>query len=544
MNWRIQTVIITFLLVFFIGNKHTHGNASNTNRGTMPRAQTAVIENEEFAAVFTTRGAALQSLTMKNPRYVETPRNWVTGQRDKLSKTRLPVDLVTTNVRDFELYAPLVFKTLDRDGIDFQPWNFEIQKATKNRVDFRYKQKGVPIVIYKKFELDKVKKQYQIWLTIRVENIGRKDFRFRGVISGHGYQHKTEADGSLFSKPPNLLRGICRYEDVTKNLPWNDKDWNHPFLAKHNIRFVGVQTDYFLSAMIPADDIPVSCSVSKSLDAPKRYPSHDSQPWGHVTAELRFAEVVLRPGESKVFRVKNYFGPKRYQLLRSAGHGLDTSVDFGILRPICQVLLRLLIIFQSFVVNWGLAIILLTIALKTALMPLAHRSLKASERIKTLKPELDRINEKFKNDAQGKQQATMALYKKHKVNPLAGCLPTLAQMPIWVALYTTLRTSPELHRAPLWGWITDLSSSDPYFITPIIMGGLLFIQQRFTPAMGDTTQQRILKYVMPIMFTGLMLFWPSGLALYAIVNSLLSIAHLAFVRRRFIDDEDSTTPSE
>jgi YidC/Oxa1 family membrane protein insertase len=196
------------------------------------------------------------------------------------------------------------------------------------------------------------------------------------------------------------------------------------------------------------------------------------------------------------------------------------------------VLLGLLFAFQSVVVNWGVAIILLTLVVKIALMPLTHRSFKSAERMKALKPEIDKINEKYKDDAQAKQQATMALYKQNKVNPLGGCLPTLLQMPIWFALYRTLRMSPELYRAPFFGWISDLSSPDPYFVTPIVMGALMFLQQRFTPMTGDSAQAKMMMYIMPIMFTAMMLFLPSGLTLYILVNTVLSIVHQVYIHRR------------
>jgi YidC/Oxa1 family membrane protein insertase len=126
----------------------------------------------------------------------------------------------------------------------------------------------------------------------------------------------------------------------------------------------------------------------------------------------------------------------------------------------------------------------------------------------------------------------MALYKRNKVNPLGGCLPTLLQMPIWFALFRTLRASPELYRADFFGWIHDLSSPDPYYITPVVMGGMMFLQQRFTPMAGDSAQAKMMMYFMPIMFTGFMLFLPSGLTLYILVNTVLSIAHQAIIHRR------------
>jgi YidC/Oxa1 family membrane protein insertase len=178
------------------------------------------------------------------------------------------------------------------------------------------------------------------------------------------------------------------------------------------------------------------------------------------------------------------------------------------------------------------AIILLTVLVKVVLMPLTHKSFQSAEKMKALKPEIDKINEKFKDDAAAKQKETMAMYKQHKVNPLGGCLPSLLQMPIWFALYSTLRASPELYRAPFFGWIQDLSNPDPYFVTPVIMGAAMFVQQKFTPMMGDSAQAKMMLYFMPIMFSAMMLFLPSGLTLYILVNTVLSIAHQLYIHRR------------
>jgi YidC/Oxa1 family membrane protein insertase len=471
---------------------------------------------------------------LKDPQYLEAPRQWDTGLRNEDAEKYVPVDLVTTNVGNFELSAPLRLEFYQSEGLEalLPAADFEILEQTEKKAVFRYAQPGVPAVVFKKFEVDPNSSPFQIWLTVRVTNTGEDKIRFHAGVSQHGYQHKTEAEGGMLSKQPNLLQGICRFGDETKAFPWNKDDLEQPFSGIGDIGFVGVETNFFLSAMIPDGDIPASCYLKKILDNKKLYQNFEMQPWGHVVADLRFSEVELGPGESKVFRVKNYLGPKRYRLLQSIGHGLKTSVDFGWLSPICQVLLGLLFAFQSVVVNWGVAIILLTLVVKIALMPLTHRSFKSAERMKALKPEIDKINEKYKDDAQAKQQATMALYKQNKVNPLGGCLPTLLQMPIWFALYRTLRMSPELYRAPFFGWISDLSSPDPYFVTPIVMGALMFLQQRFTPMTGDSAQAKMMMYIMPIMFTAMMLFLPSGLTLYILVNTVLSIVHQVYIHRR------------
>jgi YidC/Oxa1 family membrane protein insertase len=514
--------------------KEVHLEVSRKTRGERAEAVLATLETEEFKAVFSTHGGVLKSLTLKNPQYVESPRDWTTGLRNEETEDFVPVDMVTTNTKAFELSAPLRFKVYESKGLEalLPDADYKIEQQTKNSVRFRLDQPGLPVTIVKKFELDEKSQPFQLWLTIRVTNHSDSQVSFRSGVIQHGYQHETEATGSIFSKQPNLLNGYCYYGDELAAFPWNDDDLATPFSGIGQIGFVGVGTNYFLAAMVPSSETKASCYLANVLDNRGLYPTPEAQPWGHITAELRFAEVDLSPGESKAFQIKNYLGPKRFRLLQSLGNSVEKSVDFGWFAPICQVLLSMLFFFQGVFGNWGVSIILLTVVVKMVLMPLTHRSFKSAEKMKALKPEVDKINEKFKDNAQEKQAAIMALYKQQGVNPLGGCLPTLLQMPIWFGLFRMLRASPELYRAPFFGWIQDLSSPDPYFVTPIVMGAAMFIQQRFTPMTGDAAQAKMMLYFMPIMFTGMMLFLPSGLTLYILVNTVLSIAHQMYIHGR------------
>lgn len=497
-------------------------------RGERPEDKRVVIENADFRAEFSTRGGTLAAVALKDPQYLEPPRDWNTGLRDE-SVDPVPVDLVTTNTRDYERFNPLRFDILSGLEGMLAESDYEIVEQNEQRVVFRYAQSGQPVTIYKKFELDPKNAPYQVWMTIRVVNTSTEKVVFRAGVSQHGYQHQAEAAGGMFSKPPNLLQGICRAGEDTYVKPWIDSDLaNTPYSGIGDVSFAGVETNYFLSAMVPSKEVPVSCHVSAVVHEGQS----ESEKWGRVVSELRFAETELEAGQAQIYRIKNYLGPKQYRLLQATGYHLEKSVDFGWFWPICQVMLTILFYFQSLVSNWGVAIILLTVLVKVVLMPLTHKSFQSAEKMKALKPEIDKLNEKFKDDPAAKQKETMALYKQNKVNPLGGCLPSLLQMPIWFALYSTLRASPELYRAPFFGWIQDLSSPDPYFVTPVIMGAAMYVQQKFTPMMGDSAQAKMMLYFMPIMFSAMMLFLPSGLTLYILVNTVLSIAHQLYIHRR------------
>jgi len=498
-------------------------------RGERKPEQTVALETDEFRAVFSTHGGTLRSYTLKDEQYLEPPLDPQTGTRDEDAEKYVPVDLVSTNPDAYPEHNPLRFtiNSYEGEALDalLEDADYELVENTKDRVVFRYEQPGIPLVFIKKFEVDRDSGPYQLWLTTRVTNTGGEKIVFNAGVVQSGYQHESEAGGGMFSKQPNLLNGICKHGDKVERRSWKDSDnWNT--YNGLGVAFTGVETNYFIAAMLPGDDTPTTCNMRPEVRTNGGDPL-----WGVFTTELRWGETALEPGQSQTFKVKNYLGPKKYALLRSVGNGLNESVDFGWFWPISRVLLWLLLKYQSVLINWGVAIILLTLTAKLILLPLTHKSFKSADRMKALKPEVDAINEKFKDDAQKKQQEIMALYKRNKVNPLGGCLPTLLQMPIWFALFRTLRAAPELYRAPFFGWIQDLSNPDPYFITPVVMGALMFLQQRMTPMTGDSAQAKMMMYFMPIMFTAFMLFLPSGLTLYILVNTVLSIVHQTIIHR-------------
>jgi len=186
---------------------------------------------------------------------------------------------------------------------------------------------------------------------------------------------------------------------------------------------------------------------------------------------------------------------------------------------------------EGIVGNWGVAIILLTLMVKIVLYPLFNISYKSMAKMRKVAPELKRLQERYADDRQKLSQEMMKLYQKEGANPLGGCLPMLLPMPVFLALYWVLWESVELRQAPFFGWIQDLSSMDPLFVLPLLMGVSMYLQQLMAPAMGDPMQQRMMR-IMPVMFTVLFLFFPAGLVLYWLVNNVLSIAQQWYVTRQ------------
>ncbi|MBU1236370.1 MAG: membrane protein insertase YidC [Gammaproteobacteria bacterium] len=225
-----------------------------------------------------------------------------------------------------------------------------------------------------------------------------------------------------------------------------------------------------------------------------------------------------------------YAGPQEQDKLSKIAPGFDLVVDYGWLTVIAAPIFWVLEWVHSFVGNWGWSIILLTVLIKAAFFPLSAASYKSMAKMRLLTPKLQKLKEAYGDDKQRMNQEMMELYKKEKVNPLGGCLPILVQIPVFIALYWVLMGTVEMRGAPWVGWITDLSTKDPYFVMPLIMGATMLIQTKLNPAPPDPMQAKIMM-MMPIVFTAMFLFFPAGLVLYWTVNNLLSIAQQWQVNR-------------
>jgi YidC/Oxa1 family membrane protein insertase len=228
-----------------------------------------------------------------------------------------------------------------------------------------------------------------------------------------------------------------------------------------------------------------------------------------------------------------YMGPKDGDALEAIHEDLDLAVDFGWLWFISQPLLVLLKLLYSFIGNWGVAIIAITILVKMALYPLTKAQYTSMAKMRALQPKMMQLKERYGDDRQKMGQATMELYRKEKVNPMGGCLPLLLQMPIFLALFYVFLESPELRHAEFMFWLTDLSAKDPYYVLPILFGASMFLTQKLQPmTVTDPMQQKMMTY-MPIVFTFFFILFPfpSGLVLYWLVSNLITIAQMLYIYR-------------
>ncbi len=286
------------------------------------------------------------------------------------------------------------------------------------------------------------------------------------------------------------------------------------------VRWVSAGTKYFVVALLPGDT---------EAPAALRRVIPDK-----IAIGMRFNAGDRKAGTSPSL----YVGPKESKRLARYGLSLEKVIDYGwtpfgetATRGLAKPLMAILRWFYSFTHNYGLAIILLTMVIKVAFYPLTQKSFISMQRMQVLQPKVKALQERYRNDRQRLNQEMMHLYRTHKANPMGGCLPMLAQLPIFYALYVVLMYSIELRQAPFIWWIKDLSDYDPYFVTPILMGVTMFFQQKMSPTMGDPRQAKMM-LMMPVIFTIMFIYFPVGLVIYWLINNLLTIVQQFFIKKK------------
>jgi YidC/Oxa1 family membrane protein insertase len=297
------------------------------------------------------------------------------------------------------------------------------------------------------------------------------------------------------------------------------------------VRWAGFSDSYFLSALMPHEGDPARLWLKLEH--------------GSIDAEILVPIGAVR---SQPYTFVAFVGPKDLHLLAEVGHDLSRTLNLGWFTAIAEPMLRTLKLFHRASGNYGIDIIVLTVLIKLLFIPLTRKSFQSMQQMQKLQPELKRLQERHAGDREALNREVMELYRRHKVNPLGGCLPMLLQMPIFIGLYNALLNAVELRHASFGLWINDLSAPDrlPPFPHPplamvagyelripvltLLMGVSMLLQQRMTPAAGDPVQQRMMMF-MPLMFTVMFINFPSGLVLYWLVNNLLTIAQQALLLR-------------
>lgn len=359
---------------------------------------------------------------------------------------------------------------------------------------------------------------YTVKVNYQIDN--RSSLDWVGQLYAQLQLKKTpEPEHSMFGINPSYIGGAISsaqkpYEKITF-----DK------MAQNNLNiaiqggWLAMQQHYFLSAWVP--------------DAQQTFNYYGHKDNGDLyTLGMLGQQVTVKPGTQLNLGAKLYMGPEIMDRLETVAPHLNLTIDYGILWFISIALFWVLKHIHQFVGNWGWSIVLVTVLIKLLFFHLSAKSYRSMAAMRKLQPRLQALKERFGEDRQKLTQATMELYKSQKINPLGGCLPIIVQIPVFIALYWVLLESVELRQAPFILWIHDLSTKDPFYVLPVLMGLTMFIQQKLNPPPPDPMQAKIMMFL-PVFFTFLFVSFPAGLVLYWTVNNALSILQQWFIMRRY-----------
>jgi YidC/Oxa1 family membrane protein insertase len=555
-------------IVGFLGYQYLLGGGSGDRAKLQPVAaeahvtpasrqpyQYCDIKTDHFRARLSTRGAALQRFELTKPKYQKH------GAPIDLSTTPHPgvalgspraEDPAAPGLHEFrqQLFSqwrnPTSLAPPDTSwNVDFDSFDYQLETADGKSCEFGYRDSKVAITKWVKA----TDRPYELEVTHDIENLDQAPRSHALAIDTVAWHRTEDVAGHMFRVSPFVTHVECVPEqgktlrllpsefepddfvdtdeyEVIRPLAW--------YQSRATPDIAAVSNAYFTQGLSPEADKTAKCQLlieNHFKDGNASDPASGS----FYRARIAYPVRSLQPGESARYVELSYIGPKERSLLSQAGGGNQRFIelsDLGFFSVIAEVLVAFLLKVYGVVPNWGIAIIVLTVTARLLLFPLSWPSIRNMVRMRELKPEMDALTEKFKNDPQGKGLAQMELWRKHKVNPLKGCLPQLASMPVWLALYTTLQTSVELYNIPFL-WFPDLSEPDPYFVLPLVIGGTYFLQQKMMPMQGgDPAQQKMMMYFMPAMFTVFMLFLPAGLGVYMFTNSVLAIVQQQIVERQ------------
>lgn len=461
-----------------------------------------LVDTPLYSAVFTSRGAGLTSFKLKKYKKTLDPNSDSVDLVSLKAGMKSPLGVSFVN-SSFEIPDEMFF-TSPVDRIELTRENQE------ERLAFSAVWPG-------KLKVEKIftfhSHRYTIEMEVKVTNLSPLPIEQMAAVNWYEYlDPKMEHDDYGHTGPVAFLKKDIERPDAKKI---KEEKVYGPGIA-----WGGFESKYFLAAFVSPNPSLTSMYVTKGTEE------------GEITVMVKGEKLVIPSKQEASISYRLYLGPKEYNLLKAEGVNLEDAIDFGSwLKWLAMPLLITLNFFNKYINNYGISIILLTVAIKILFWPLGNKSYKSMKEMQKLQPKLLELREKYKDDKQRLSQETMALYKAHKINPLGGCLPMIIQIPVFFGLYKALLYAIELRHAPFFGWIKDLSAKDPYYITPIIMGATMFIQQKMTPTGGDPMQQKIMLW-MPIVFTFLFLNFPSGLVIYWLFNNIISIGQQIYVNKR------------
>jgi YidC/Oxa1 family membrane protein insertase len=356
---------------------------------------------------------------------------------------------------------------------------------------------------------------YEINLNYHIENKSAAEWSAASYLQFARHQPVVEA--SFLHAESYAYFGPAVYTGQKLQRLKLDDEESTNFSASFTNGWIASMQHHFVAAAAPDPAKPYDFRLN--IEAPNRF-----------TIMYRGPLETVAPGASGEMHETLFVGPKLQTQLSAIRDNFDLLADYGWLHTVAKPLFIVLNAVHGYIGNWGWSIILVTLLIKLVFYKLTASSGKSMAKMREMAPRLKALQERYKDDREQLGRATMEFYKREKINPLASCLPTLVQMPIWMAFYWVILNSAEMRQAPFIGYLTDLSTKDPYFILPIILGIANFVQFRLNPAPTDPVQAKVMM-LMPILMSGMMAFFPSGLALYWITNTVLSIAQQWHINR-------------
>ncbi len=474
------------------------------------------LENQVLKLVFSNRGGVVKKIILKD-------------YKDQENK-----DINLIDLNNSDIFSPLgIFFEDARLNMELNLgiWDIETEKYSDGTgLIFTYTTKISPIIKFnKKFILKN--NSYLVSANINISNVDNNTFI---VPAYKSVWEPMLIDTETGKKENSIITCIAGKVKHIKNSDV-EKSEIFPIENQSNHYWISTANKYFVITMIPG-------IANKTLLLNKNGEGANT----FYNIGIGASEKSLNPGKSSEEKFDIYMGPKNYEILTSFEKGLEENIDFGFFGGMSKGLLVILKYLNKLVNNYGVAIIIITVILKVLFMPLTEKSFVSMKKLHSIQPEIDALKQKYKNDTQRFNAEVMKLYKDRKINPFGGCLPILAQIPIFWALFNALNNAIELRHAPFMLWIKDLSKPDTIIhfgtiglnILPILMLVSMVVQQRMTTNKNtnasneEKLQQKLLLYGMPIIFGVMFYNMPSGLVLYWFLNNVLSIIHQYFINKK------------
>ena len=482
-------------------------DSSSTAETTVTTAlgRLITVETDVISAVIDSKGGVVRSLKLKKyPVSLELPDQGL----ELIHSDPDSIHVLQSGLRNRSNSAPThhsIYQTTNTE--------YSLQDGDDSLiVPFLWEQDGIKVIKTYEFK----RGDYLIDVKHRVENNSIEDWQ------GSQYRQIQRTRPLTQSRILITYTGAVYYNEEVKyeKVDFDDMEDSQLKLNSQG-GWIAMLQHYFLTAWIPPQDgSNLVYSIANTSRQPATY-----------TIGMRSENAVVSPGNSTEFTSQVFVGPKLVKRLEEITPGLELTVDYGVLTFLSKPLYWLLSFYQSYVGNWGLAIILLTMTIKAVFYKLSETSYRSMAKMRKVGPRLKTLKERYGSDRQKMNAAMMELYKTEKINPMGGCLPILVQIPVFIALYWALLETVDLRQAPFILWIHDLSVMDPYYVLPVIMGISMLIQQKLNPTPPDPIQAKVMM-ALPFVFTFFFAFFPAGLVLYWVVNNILSITQQWIITKR------------